>query len=235
MPISAAASASPTTPTCPIRRARRPMARWSRRIAGGWDVAADLRARAADRRQCRHAAQPRDPGETGHPRPFLIVDAAMNDLMRPALYDAWHEIDAVAPRGERDDRQRRRPGLRDRRHLRDRRARWTGSTPAIWSLFRTAGAYAAAMSSTYNSRPLTAEVMVDGERVGRGPPAPGDRGSDRRRPAAALAGLIGVDFWPSWCCRSARSSPSSRVLGAAIAKVLSTPPLAMGFSSSPPP
>jgi len=35
----------------------------------------------------------------GISQPFLIVDAAMNDLMRPALYDAWHKIEAVAPRG----------------------------------------------------------------------------------------------------------------------------------------
>ena len=99
----------------------------------------------------------------GAAHPFVIVDAAMNDLMRPALYDAWHKIEAVAPRG----------------------ASWTanvvgpvcetGDTFATARtmdrveagdlvVFRTAGAYAAAMSSTYNSRPLTPEVLVDGDR-----------------------------------------------------------------------
>ena len=67
----------------------------------------------------------------GLPDPFVIVDAAMNDLMRPALYDAHHEIEPVRPTGERDDRQRRRPGLRDRRHLRHRARRWAGSAPTI--------------------------------------------------------------------------------------------------------
>ena len=58
----------------------------------------DLRARPDDRRQCRRAADPGDPGEAGrNPIPFVIVDAAMNDLMRPALYDAYHEIEPVAP------------------------------------------------------------------------------------------------------------------------------------------
>ena len=54
--------------------------------------------------------------------PFVIVDAAMNDLMRPALYDAWHRIEAVRPSGAAANRQRRRAGVRDRRHVRDRAA-----------------------------------------------------------------------------------------------------------------
>ena len=55
------------------------------------------------------------PGATD---PFVIVDAAMNDLMRPALYDAWHRIEAVRPSGNRLHRQRRRTGVRDGRHVR---------------------------------------------------------------------------------------------------------------------
>lgn len=98
----------------------------------------------------------------GSVNPFVVVDAAMNDLMRPALYDAWHRIDAVRPAGER----------------------WTANVvgPVCESgdtfataremdridacdliVFRTAGAYAATMASTYNSRPLTPEVLVDGD------------------------------------------------------------------------
>jgi diaminopimelate decarboxylase len=93
--------------------------------------------------------------------PFVIVDAAMNDLMRPALYDAWHKIDAVKPSGERWVANVVGPVCE------------TGDTFATaremdrleageLAVFRTAGAYAAAMSSTYNSRPLTPEVLVEG-------------------------------------------------------------------------
>jgi diaminopimelate decarboxylase len=99
----------------------------------------------------------------GAVHPFLIVDAAMNDLMRPALYDAWHAIEAVRPRGQRMTANVVGPVCE------------TGDTfatareldavgPGDLLFFRTAGAYAAAMSSTYNSRPLTPEVLVDGAR-----------------------------------------------------------------------
>lgn len=95
--------------------------------------------------------------------PFIIVDAAMNDLMRPALYDAWHKIDAVQPTGERWVANVVGPVCE------------TGDTFATARemdrleagelvVFRTAGAYAAAMSNTYNSRPLTPEVLVNGSR-----------------------------------------------------------------------
>ena len=99
----------------------------------------------------------------GISHPFLIVDAAMNDLMRPALYDAWHAIEAVAPRGEKMIANVVGPVCE------------TGDTFATARemdavgkgdliLFRTAGAYAAAMAGTYNSRPLTPEVLVDGDK-----------------------------------------------------------------------
>ena len=97
-------------------------------------------------------------------RDFLIVDAAMNDLARPALYDAYHHFEPVV----------------------------TGDAPPIvanivgpvcesgdtfamgrdidtvsdgdLAIFRTAGAYGATMASTYNSRALVPEVLVDGDR-----------------------------------------------------------------------
>lgn len=97
----------------------------------------------------------------GQQRDFLIVDAAMNDLQRPALYDAWHDIlplhgrgaeavayDVVGPVCETGDTfavQRRMPACR------------AGDLIAIAG----AGAYGAAMASTYNSRPLPAEVLLD--------------------------------------------------------------------------
>ena len=92
---------------------------------------------------------------------FAIVDAAMNDLMRPALYQAWHDIvpvrqregaaksyDIVGPVCETGDwlgRGRRLPLAE-------------GDLLAVMS----AGAYAMSMSSNYNSRGRAAEVMVDG-------------------------------------------------------------------------
>lgn len=99
----------------------------------------------------------------GATHPFVVVDAAMNDLMRPVLYDAWHEIDAVRPSGRRAVANVVGPICE------------TGDTFAMARemdsvqagdlvVFRTAGAYAASMANTYNSRPLTPEVLVDGER-----------------------------------------------------------------------
>ena len=99
----------------------------------------------------------------GAVHPWLIVDAAMNDLMRPALYDAYHHIDAVTPTGERMTAHVVGPVCESGDTFamaRDMDA--VGDGDLI--VFRTAGAYGAAMSSGYNSRPLTAEVLVDGDR-----------------------------------------------------------------------
>ena len=96
---------------------------------------------------------------------FVVLDAAMNDLVRPAMYDAWHGIvpvsatDAVAPlspadvvgpvceSGDTFARDRALPPLKP------------GARVAILD----AGAYGAVMSSPYNARPRAAEVMVDGD------------------------------------------------------------------------
>ncbi len=101
----------------------------------------------------------------GEVRNFAIVDAAMNDLLRPALYDAWHDIvpvsrksaksvqlyDVVGPVCESADFLGR-----DRELVVA-----AGDLLAV----RSAGAYGACMSSRYNSRSLPAEVLVDGERL----------------------------------------------------------------------
>lgn len=95
--------------------------------------------------------------------PYVIVDAAMNDLARPAMYDAWHDFEAVQPSGEKMVANIAGPVCE------------TGDTFAMnrridavksgdLAVFRTAGAYGATMASTYNSRPLVPEVMVDGGR-----------------------------------------------------------------------
>jgi diaminopimelate decarboxylase len=102
--------------------------------------------------------------ERGDGRRILVLDAAMNDLLRPALYDAFHDLVPVAPRegearahdvvgpvcetGDTFARERPLPPLE------------AGDLVA----FTGAGAYGATMASEYNSRPLVPEVLVDGAR-----------------------------------------------------------------------
>ncbi len=102
----------------------------------------------------------------GEDREFLILDAAMNDLIRPAMYDAHHDIvpvtepvagvepakyDIVGPVCESGDTFAK---------GRDLAAQTAGDLVA----FRSAGAYGAVMSSEYNSRPLIPEVLVNGDK-----------------------------------------------------------------------
>ena len=100
------------------------------------------------------------PGVTN---PYVIVDAAMNDLARPALYDAWHDFEAVRPTGERMVANIAGPVCETGdTFARDREIDAVKSGDL--AIFRTAGAYGATMASTYNSRPLVPEVLVDGDR-----------------------------------------------------------------------
>ena len=132
----------------------------------------------------------------GRDHPFVIVDAAMNDLMRPTLYDAWHAIEAVRPTGERMSANVVGPVCE------------TGDTFATGRemdaveagdlvVFRTAGAYAATMASTYNSRPLTPEVLVDGKRWAV------------VRPRIDVQRLIEADAIPDWVRPAAPPQPDS--------------------------
>ncbi|QCI94607.1 diaminopimelate decarboxylase [Novosphingobium sp. EMRT-2] len=99
----------------------------------------------------------------GASHPWVVVDAAMNDLARPALYDAWHDFAAVTPDGERFTANIVGPICESSDTFAMARAvdRVTRGDLAV---FRTAGAYGATMANTYNSRPLVPEVMVDGGR-----------------------------------------------------------------------
>jgi diaminopimelate decarboxylase len=93
--------------------------------------------------------------------PFVIVDAAMNDLMRPTLYDAWHAIEAVAPGGESMVADIVGPVCESGdTFARSRRIDRVEAGELM--VIRTAGAYAATMAGTYNSRPLAPEVLVSG-------------------------------------------------------------------------
>jgi len=94
---------------------------------------------------------------------FVVVDAAMNDLMRPSLYDAYHAIDPVTPGNSQMTVNVVGPICESGDTFAT--GRTMGSVRAgDLVVFRTAGAYAATMASTYNSRPLTPEVMVSGDR-----------------------------------------------------------------------
>lgn len=119
-------------------------------------------------------------------RAFLIVDAAMNDLIRPALYDAWHTIEPVANRTapkkiydiagpvcESSDffaKDREIPAMKQ------------GDLAVI----RSAGAYGYSMASNYNTRPLPAEILVDGNNYS----------VIRRR--QAYEDILGLESIPSW-------------------------------------
>lgn len=99
----------------------------------------------------------------GPERSFLVVDAAMNDLLRPALYDAWHEVRAVreaAPGATLATYDVVGPICESADFLAKDRplAATAGDLLAVMS----AGAYGMSMSSNYNARPRAAEVMVDG-------------------------------------------------------------------------
>jgi diaminopimelate decarboxylase len=98
----------------------------------------------------------------GEQRQFLVLDAAMNDLQRPSLYDAWHDIvpvrddparamttyDIVGPVCETGDTFARSRELRE-------------CAAGDLLMIKATGAYGASMASTYNSRPLAAEVLLD--------------------------------------------------------------------------
>ena len=100
------------------------------------------------------------PGAT---TPFVIVDAAMNDLLRPSLYDAWHDIRSVTPRAGEMTATVVGPVCESGDTFATKRAMGAVEADDL-ILFATAGAYGATMASTYNSRPLTPEVLVSGDR-----------------------------------------------------------------------
>ena len=125
-------------------------------------------------------------------RRFVIVDAAMNDLIRPTLYDAWHEIvavrapaagaaatpaDIVGPVCESGD------FLAQNRPL-------PPVAPGDLIAVRTAGAYGAVQASTYNTRALAPEVLVRGEAFAV------------VRPRVDAAALIALDRLPPWLARA---------------------------------
>ncbi|OYU15412.1 MAG: diaminopimelate decarboxylase [Alphaproteobacteria bacterium PA4] len=114
----------------------------------------------------------------GASKHFIVVDAAMNDLLRPSLYNAWHDFRALAPRAERRVATIVGPICETGdTFAEDREVEAVGAGDLV--AFMTAGAYGATMASTYNSRPLVPEVMVNGDAWAIV--------SQRNQPAAMLA------------------------------------------------
>ncbi len=95
---------------------------------------------------------------------LVIVDAGMNDLLRPALYDAHHEIVAVAPRSPHREICDVVGPVCESSDVLGRRRRLPPLDAGDLLAIQSAGAYGMSMSSTYNSRPRPAEVLVDGSK-----------------------------------------------------------------------
>ena len=121
-------------------------------------------------------------------RRWAIVDAAMNDLMRPALYDAWHAIEPVAepaPGAATVETDVAGPVCESGDVLgRGRQLPPLG--PGDLLAVRDVGAYGSVMASTYNGRPLPAEVMVRGDAL------------SSIRPRQDHEALLARDLVPSW-------------------------------------
>ncbi|HAO32034.1 MAG TPA: diaminopimelate decarboxylase [Candidatus Competibacter sp.] len=100
----------------------------------------------------------------GEDKSFAVVDAAMNDLLRPALYSAWQDIVPVEPRAEGQARRYDVVGPVCETSDFLGKDREMTVEPGDLLAVRSAGAYGFSMSSNYNSRPRAAEVMVDGNR-----------------------------------------------------------------------
>jgi len=117
--------------------------------------------------------------------PFVIVDAAMNDLMRPSLYDAWHEIRSVSPNGADMTANIVGPICESGDTFAKKRP-MDAVAPGDLVAFMTAGAYGATMANTYNSRALTPEVLVNGDQWAV------------VRERQSIEALIAADTLPPW-------------------------------------
>jgi len=124
----------------------------------------------------------------GVSKTFVIIDAAMNDLIRPTLYEAWHDIlpvDAVRPGVATIPCDIVGPICESGDYLalnRDLAPLSAGDLVMI----RSAGAYGAVMASSYNSRPLVPEVLVDGTRFAV------------TRPRPSIDDMISAERFPPW-------------------------------------
>jgi diaminopimelate decarboxylase len=122
-------------------------------------------------------------------RRFLVLDAAMNDLIRPAMYDAYHDIRPVRPRSGDAARYDVVGPICETGDTFTRDRMLAPLEAGDLVAFMTAGAYGAAMSSEYNSRPLAPEVLVSGA----------DFAVIRARPSYAT--MLAIERLPRWLDR----------------------------------
>ena len=126
--------------------------------------------------------------KSGEGRDFMIVDAAMNDLIRPALYEAYHEIIPVIESNENSETQDYDivgPVCETGDTFANKRA-LTPVADGEMVAFRSAGAYGAVMASEYNTRPLIPEILVHGDQFS----------IIRDRPS--IEAIIKRDIIPDW-------------------------------------
>lgn len=126
--------------------------------------------------------------KSGEGREFVIVDAAMNDLIRPAMYEAYHDIVPVTEAAAAVDQQAY-DIVGPVCETGDTFAKARSMPPVVAGdllAFRSAGAYGAVMASEYNTRPLVPEVLVHGDQFA----------VIRRRPA--FEEMINRDTIPEW-------------------------------------
>jgi diaminopimelate decarboxylase len=117
---------------------------------------------------------------------FVIVDAAMNDLIRPTLYEAHHDLQPVARTNRPEITADIVGPVCETGDYIARDRRLAEVTEGDLLAVMTAGAYGAVMASTYNSRPLIPEVLVDGDRW------------HVIRPRPSIEDLIALDSVPDW-------------------------------------
>lgn len=98
-------------------------------------------------------------------RSFLVLDAAMNDLLRPALYDAWHGIEPVANRNAPEKIYDVVGPVCETGDTFSKDRSVATMKQGDLAVIRSAGAYGFSMASNYNTRPLPAEVLVEGTRM----------------------------------------------------------------------
>jgi diaminopimelate decarboxylase len=92
---------------------------------------------------------------------FVVIDAGMTELLRPALYNAYHRIDAVRPRAGAERGYEIVGPVCESSDVVGRDRRLAPLAAGDLLAIRDAGAYGSAMASNYNRRPLPAEVLVD--------------------------------------------------------------------------
>jgi diaminopimelate decarboxylase len=101
----------------------------------------------------------------GHEKTFVVVDAGMNDLLRPSLYDAYHRVEPVTSRGRPAELVDVVGPVCETSDFLARRREIERPEPGDLLAVHDAGAYGFAMASTYNMRPRAAEVLVEGGRA----------------------------------------------------------------------